>query len=489
MTSPVDRPSHSASSSSPKPSRKPRSTRGILDAHIKKLSAGPLVNQVRAELLRRTVRRFDSSLPKSDTFTFQVAEADKMALLFKMGGSMHHIRRFILEYDVSRTDRRLDTAEQIEPYIIAIKHLPSLDEISFDGVSLGPWAAFTLAQALRTKTRLRRADFSNCFAQRGPHEISPALGVLALAMVELPNLGSINLSSNALGPCVEGPLLYLAGNHTPLQELNLNDTGLGPETGAAVARALASLAAKKKARAGAPPLRALLLAQNKLCQDDDDPMFGMREWAAALAAHPHLTTVALKNNGIRHGGMTHLVAEGLARLHGLEVLDLADNIIAARGATHAALAGAVGAWPALRSLLGSRGAALLIAALAAAPHPSRLEVLRLRLCNLSPANTLALAGVLWRLPGLRELALEGNNFSRADEGYQALVRLMRERGEARGVVTSVDRVPRRAFSDPSLSPGSEGRAGLGAGEGEGEGRAASLSSLSSGSEEEEGGSP
>ncbi|POS74943.1 hypothetical protein DHEL01_v206663 [Diaporthe helianthi] len=456
-TSPFGGPSHAASSTRPGPSRGPRRTRGILDARIKKLSAGPLAGRVRGELFGRLTRTLDQLLPPlSDTFTFKVAEASKMALFFNTNGSLYHIRKFTLEYDVSSTDRRLDTADQVEPYITAIKNLPSLEDISMAGISIGPWAAFPLATALRTKKRLRRADFSDCFAQRVPHELSPAMGALALALIELPNLGAIDLSSNALGPSVEGPVTLLAGNHTPLQELNLNDTGMGPETGVAVANALVTLASRKAA-VGAPPLRELLLIQNKLCQDDETPMYGMPEWAAAFAAHPNLRKVALKNNGIRHGGMDHLVAAGLSHLRDLEELDLADNIITARGKTHRALADAVKGWPALRvldldeSLLGSRGAGLLIGALAAV-QPSRLETLRLTQNNLTPANTLALAGVLWRLPELRELTLDTNNFPADDEGYRTLVRLLKQRAEERGVVATVDDVGDEAYSDPSLSP-------------------------------------
>ncbi|KAH8767296.1 hypothetical protein F5883DRAFT_377910, partial [Diaporthe sp. PMI_573] len=327
----------------------------------------------------------------------------------------------------------LNSSEQIEPYIIAINHLPFLEEISFAGVSIGIWAAYRLAEALRTKTRLRRVDFSNCFVGRGATEIPSTMDALVSAFLELPNLESINLGDNALGPVVERPILRLVRDHTPLQEFNINNGGMGPETSLEFAKALLELAGKKAA-AGAPPLRELHYNTNKMAQDDEQPLFGMAEWAAAFAAHPHLRVVDLKGNRIRTDGMELLISEGLSHLREIEVLDLKDSTFSRKGHTHRALADAVGGWPELRelnlndSLLGSRGAALLFPALAAV-QPSRLETLKLRGTRLNPDNTLALSGLLWRLPELRELNIRRNNIARGDEGYLVLRRLMRERGE------------------------------------------------------------
>lgn len=429
-----------------------------------------------------------------DSLTFQPADASQVALFFNTYGSLYHIRKFSIKVknnapkvkssdtedddddsDMEGSDMddtakvntakfaaveedptRLSTSEQIEPYIIAINNLPFLEEISFAGVSIGIWAAYRLAEALRTKTRLRRVDLSNCFKGRGASEIAPTLDALVSAFLELPNLESVDLSENALGPEVEWPILRLIRSHTPLQVLGINNAGMGPETGVEFAKALVTLASKKAA-AGAPPLRELHYNRNKMIQDDDDPMFGMAEWAAAFAAHPNLRVLDLKGNRVQHAGMDRLVADGLSRLREIEVLDLQDNTFTSRGSTHRALADAVGGWPELRelnlndSLLGSRGAALLIPALAAV-QPSRLESLKLRANNLNPANTLALSGVLWRLPELREVNLRRNNIARDDEGYGILSRLLRERAEQREVQTTLNPIPRSPASAPSQSP-------------------------------------
>lgn len=185
----------------------------------------------------------------------------------------------------------------------------------------------------------------------------------------------------------------------------------------------------------------------------------MAEWAAAFAAHPNLRTIHFGTNGIRRDGMDLLVSQGLAHVRDIEDLDLGDNIITQRGATHRALAAAVGGWPNLRSLnlndslLGSRGAALLITALAAV-QPTRLESLKLAGNNLNQANTTALAGAFERLSELRELELNQNNFLPDDEGLATLKILLQERARDRGIETLMDMDTLSDFdeSQPSQSP-------------------------------------
>lgn len=468
-----------------------------------------LGRRLRAELLSLATRPLGQPAPLAmqlDSFTFQPADASQVALFFNTYGRFYHIRKFSLKTgsnenktkdDASDSDDSgsddaasddtpvvetvkstpvaetpkvpavkaesllLDTPGQIEPYIIAINNLPFLEEISFAGVSIGIWAAYPLAAALRNKKKLRRADFSNIFVKRAKSEIAPALDALVSAFLELPNLESIDLGENALGPEVEWPLLRLVRNHTPLQELRINNVGLGPQTGAAFARALGDLAKNKAAAVAAggiaaPPLRELHASRNRLRQDGDD-LFGMADWAVGLAAHPGLRALSFANNGVIKSGMDLLVSQGLARLREIEVLDLQDNTFTERGSTHRALANAVGGWPALRvlnlndALLGSRGAALLIPALAAV-QPSRLESLKLRQNNISPANTLALSGVLWRLPELREVQLRRNNIARDDEGYRIISEALRERAERRGFQTNLEKISKEPESEPSQSP-------------------------------------
>ncbi|KAK2595697.1 hypothetical protein N8I77_013722 [Diaporthe amygdali] len=453
-------------------SRATRRSNGILDARVKKISAYQCVlgrtlnkarcsheckchgleSRLREELLSLATQPCGQPISFIfDTFTFTPVDADQAALFFNHYGHLYHIRKFTLNNNVVK----LDTPEEIRPYIIAINNLPLLEEISFAGSSLGIWAAYALADALRAKKKLRRADFSDCFTGRGPAEIAPAMDALISAFLELPALETISLSGNAFGPQVAGPLVRLVGGHTPLQELDINNVGLGPETGILFAGALEDLA-KNKAAAGAPPLRKLLCNRNRLIQDQDEPLFGMAQWAKALAAHPQLRTVHLANNGLLHEGMNTIISQGLTHIQGIEELDLQDNTFTSRGSTHSELARAAANWPRLRELtlndsfLGSRGAALAIAALAGV-QDSKLEVLKVAGANLNPANTLALAGVFDRLSSLRELELNMNNIPEGDTGYESLKRLLLERGAERNVKTRIDDLEDPSYSEESRS--------------------------------------
>lgn len=417
-----------------------------------------LERRLHAELLSLSTCPIGAPISfKLDTFTLTTADAAQVALFFNHYGKLYHIRKLTLNNNVVK----LDTREQVLPYITAINNLPLLEEISFAGSSLSIWAAYALADALRAKTMLRRADFSDCFSGRVQPEIAPAVDALVSAFLEIPALEAISLADNAFGTDVQGPLARLVQSHTPLQELDISNIGLGPEAGIPVARALRTLAGAK-ARAGAAPLRTLLCSRNRLVQDDDDVLAGMPEWAAALAAHPQLRTVRLGTNGLRREGMDLLVSQGLAGVRGLEVLDLQDNTFTARGRTHTALAQAVAGWPGLRvlnvndSMLGSRGAALLVAALARV-EDSKLEALKLVGNNINGANTAALAAAFGRLSSLRAVELNLNNFPEDDAGYEALKRLLQERGRERNIKTGVDDLEDPDYSQPSQStpPGSQ----------------------------------
>lgn len=236
----------------------------------------------------------------------------------------------------------------------------------------------------------------------------------------------------------------------------MDNVGLGPQTGVAIAEALSALAQRKR-ECSAPALRVLSLDRNHLVEDEERPEVGMAEWARALAAHGGLRVVSLRNNGLRKAGLEVLVREGLGLLSELRVLDLEDNTFASRGEVSAVLAEAVGGWPVLAelnvndSLLGSRGAALLIEALGRSGG-SVLEVLRLRGNNLSSGNVRALAEAVERLPKLRVVEVGENNFGAEDGGYALLRESVERRGHREGWECSVDEIGDEQASESS-SPG------------------------------------
>ncbi|KAI7787141.1 ran gtpase-activating protein 1 [Diaporthe eres] len=108
-----------------------RRTTGIRDAGVKKLSANQcaigrmlgrarcsddpkgckchsLESKLRAELLRLATRPLGEpiSFTLNDSFTFQPADADQVALFFNTYGHLYHIRKFTLNDNVVKLDQR-----------------------------------------------------------------------------------------------------------------------------------------------------------------------------------------------------------------------------------------------------------------------------------------------------------------------------------------------------------------------------------------------
>lgn len=357
----------------------------------------------------------------------------------------------------SNVPKRLDTVADMIPYIEALNRTSDLRVPSFSGVSLGIWSCYALADCLRLVKTIEAANFSDVFTGRLTTEIAPALDALVSDFLELPNLQAIELSDNALGPNVQWPLVRLLSVHTPLVNVHLNNVGFGPETGVAVAEALAKLACNKT-RANGPPLTVFACDRNHLVEDEESPERGMAAWARALRAHGNLRVVSLSNNGFRKGGVDILLREGLRLLSDLRSLNLEDDTFSSRGQTHTALADAVQWWPWLTefnnndSLLGSRGATLLIEALKRT-EITALQVLKMHGNNFSASNLEALVEAFEELRGLCHIEIADDNVSGDDLGYRTLKSLLEQRSHNGKTHCSIDDMDEEASSQSSLVDG------------------------------------
>ena len=219
--------------------------------------------------------------------------------------------------------------------------------------------------------------------------------------------------------------------HVPLRHLILNNNGLGPAAGVLIADALTSLAEKKEAAKKdgqeVPNLETVVCGRNRLENGS------MAAWAKAYAAHPHMKTVRMVQNGIRQEGITHLLTHGFSHTTELETLDLQDNTFTATGAT--ALSDQVGKWTEIRELgvgdclLSARGGVALATALAKGKN-EKLEVLRLQYNEINSKGVSGLASASAKLPALRRVELNGNVFDEEDEHIAKLRDLLEERKES-----------------------------------------------------------
>ena len=338
-------------------------------------------------------------------------------------------------FTLSGRSLRLDTAEDIEPHLKPLIASDNVTEIHLGGNTLGAPACETLASVLRTKTTLQTVKFDDIFTSRLLSEIPPALSSLLTALLELPNLHTVDLADNAFGLNTVAPLVDFLSKHVPLKHLILNNNGLGPDAGILIANALTALAERKaevrKAGKEVPDLETVICGRNRLENGS------MEAWAKAYQAHKNVKTVKMVQNGIRQDGISTLLRKGFKDCGELEVLDLQDNTFTITGAT--ALSEVVYGWTQLKelgigdSLLGSRGAVALGTALGQGKN-TKLEVLRLQYneINAKGVQGLLAAAKKGSLDKLRRVELNGNKFAEDDQEVEGLRTLLDERKEEAG---------------------------------------------------------
>ncbi|KAK6380327.1 Ran GAP Rna1 [Exophiala oligosperma] len=330
---------------------------------------------------------------------------------------------------------KLDTKEDIEKHIAPLQESSNVTHIDLSGNTLGVSACEALAPILSSKSTLRSADLHDIFTSRLLEEIPPALSSLLTALLECPNLHTIDLSDNAFGLNTKDPLVDFLSKHVPLKHLVLNNNGMGPIAGTSIAEALVALAERKEAarRQGkdVPHLESIVCGRNRLENGS------MAAWAKAYEAHKKgIKSVKMTQNGIRPEGISHLISSGLRHCEHLEVLDMQDNTFTLKGAL--ALAKTLEGWSGLRelgvgdSLLGGRGAVRVFESLASGGNGG-VEILRLQYNDINPAGVKALVQAAKDgLPKLRRVELNGNKFDEEDPSIEALSELLSERKDEHG---------------------------------------------------------
>lgn len=330
---------------------------------------------------------------------------------------------------------RLDTKEDLDQHIQPLSESTGLKHIDLSGNTLGVSACAALAPILSSKTTLESADLHDIFTSRLLDEIPPAISSLLTALLDCPNLHTIDLSDNAFGFNTKDPLVDFLSKHVPLKHLILNNNGMGPIAGTSIAEALVTLAERKavarKEGKDVPHLESVVCGRNRLENGS------MAAWAKAYEAHKGgIKSVKMTQNGIRPEGMLHLISAGLSSCNGLEVLDMQDNTFTLKGSQ--ALVTALQGWSDLKELglgdafLGSRGSIKVFEALAAGRN-ANVEILRLQFNDITPPGVKALLQAAKDgLPKLRRVELNGNKFEEEDQSVEALAEILSERKDDAG---------------------------------------------------------
>ncbi|WFD20031.1 Ran GAP Rna1 [Malassezia caprae] len=347
-------------------------------------------------------------------------------------------------YELVGKNLKLDTREDIAPYVAEIEKIEPLVEIHLGGNTLGVGACMALADVLKTKKTLKVADLADIFTGRLITEIPDALRALCDAMVDLPELQEVNLSDNAFGGRSAEPMVNLLTNNHHIRTLKLSNNGLGVSGGTIVADALYEAAQKLKEKGETSQLCSVICGRNRL-ENGSAP-----HWARAFAAHGGLKEVRMYQNGIRMEGVK-AICEGLSHCKDLEVLDLQDNTATFRG-SHA-VATALPNWPNLRvlnlsdCLLKSRGGGLLFETLSYG-HNKKLEALHVQYCDLDRKSLHKLGEAIeLHLSELTVLEINGNFADEDDPSINKIIAALEKWGKS-DALDELDEMDPEGEKDP-----------------------------------------
>uniref|UniRef100_UPI0037E8BC07 ran GTPase-activating protein 1-like isoform X1 n=2 Tax=Semicossyphus pulcher TaxID=241346 RepID=UPI0037E8BC07 len=271
--------------------------------------------------------------------------------------------------------RKLDDAQSVEEIVKEIKDFEGLQALRLEGNTVGVDAAQAIAKALETKSDFKCCYWSDMFTGRLRSEIPPALNSLGDALILAgARLTVLDLSDNAFGPDgVKGieKLLKSSACYT-LQELRLNNCGMGIGGGKILAASLTQCHKKSTADGTPLSLKVFVAGRNRLEND------GATALAQAFQTMGSLEEVHMPQNGINHDGVTAL-ATAMQHNTGLRILNLNDNTFTETGA---------------------------IAMAQALKHLRSIQVINFGDCLVRPAGAIAIAkSVSEGLPILKELNL------------------------------------------------------------------------------------
>ncbi|KAI8578047.1 hypothetical protein K450DRAFT_248763 [Umbelopsis ramanniana AG] len=313
---------------------------------------------------------------------------------------------------------KLNTAEDVQPFVDTILQMDDLQEIRMSGNTIGVEAGKALASALQSRKNIKIANLSDIFTGRLREEIPPTLKAICDSLEDKESLIELNLSDNAFGPAGAEPLIDFLTNNRSLQILRLNNNGLGIGGGTMIAKALLASANKAKEENRTSSLHTIVCGRNRLEDGSSQAL------ADAFAAHGTLVEVRMPQNGIRPDGISNLV-KGLAECKNLKHLDLQDNTFTAKGSV--ALAKVLPTWEHLTHLnlgdcLLSRKGGLAVSESLKLGKNKKLEWINLQYNEIQNdgISVLALA-IEEHLDQLTGLELNGNRVEAEDSSIQNII--------------------------------------------------------------------
>ncbi|XP_072889941.1 ran GTPase-activating protein 1b [Hemitrygon akajei] len=223
---------------------------------------------------------------------------------------------------------KLDTAEAAAEIIEEIEKFDHLQALCLEGNTIGVEAAEAIAKSLVNKKELQKCYWSDMFTGRLRSEIPLALKSLGKALMNAgAQLTQLDLSDNAFGPDGVKSIETLLKSKVcyTLQELRLNNCGMGIGGGQILAAALNDCH-RRSSESGKPmALKVFIAGRNRLENE------GAIALAGAFKSIGTLEEVHMTQNGINHQGIRAL-AEAFTKNHNLRVINLNDNTFTEKGA-------------------------------------------------------------------------------------------------------------------------------------------------------------
>ncbi|GFS11969.1 Ran GTPase-activating protein 1-like [Elysia marginata] len=232
------------------------------------------------------------------------------------------------ELSFKKQGRKLNKAEDAKEIVDAIQKCDHMTALCLEGNTLGVEAAEAISKALGQHPEFQRALWSDMFTGRLKTEIPQALKFLGAAITGAGcNLVELDLSDNAFGPNGVVGLVDLLKSSScySLQELKLNNNGLGIGGGKMLAECLLECHEKSVQAKKPLSLRVFISGRNRLEND------GATALAKAFKAIGTLEFLAMPQNGINHPGISAL-ADAIGSNPRLKHLNLNDNTFTAKGA-------------------------------------------------------------------------------------------------------------------------------------------------------------
>lgn len=321
-------------------------------------------------------------------------------------------------------NNKWNTAEDAAAACEAIKNFKDLRCLKLEANTLGVEAARVMGDALALHPEFERAHWKDLFTGRLKTEIPDALRQLFSGLKRAgAHLKELDLSDNALGPVgVEGMIDFMQSPVCySLEELRLNNNGLGIKGGTMLAESLMKLVNNAKNNGTPLKLKLFIAGRNRLEKE------GAKIYAEFFKAVGTLEHVAMPQNGIFHEGIAAL-AEAFSVNSNLKHINLNDNTFTPKGAK--AMANHLPVMQNLEvinfgdCLIKTAGAKSLAKAIKI--HHPKLQELHLDSNEIGIEGGIAIVEAVENKSALTKLMLDCNQFG--DEGREAITSLLEDYG-------------------------------------------------------------